>query len=497
MLNYGNTSLRDTKYEEGDLEVKFIFGNSKTKPKDSEGESVMKNTFASKLKELRRERGMGQEQLASVCGVSVQAVSKWECEQSYPDIELLATIADTFGVTIDSLLRADTDVNTGAGNNEKAEAENVEDRLLAAVAEKFGVPKENIGRVDVHMSTGDETVSVGTGIVSGYADDLPDDGVLRVVQFQGRRMLDAAAYDPDVKIPLILGGVNGAGSELKIEVWGSTELSLSDNAGFMFSLAAGGDINVDGEPVNGSVAANGNVIVKGSSINGGVAASGDVNVREGCINGAVTAGGDIAVEEGIGGPVSAGGNVNCSEVGGSVSAGGSVDCGEIGGNVSAGGNIDCGEIGGSASAGGNIDCGEIGGDASAGGSIDCGEIGGDASAGGEINCGDVGGDVNADGDVSCGDVDGDVNAGGDVECGDVDGDVSAGGDVSCGDVGGDLTVEGNGEFGAFGGSKKKDTVKKKIDGLNVDLSNLGDYISRTVNDAMEAAFGKKKDEKNK
>ena len=61
----------------------------------------MKDFFSSKLRELRRESAMSQEQLANICGVSVQAVSKWECAQSYPDIELLEIIADTFGVKID------------------------------------------------------------------------------------------------------------------------------------------------------------------------------------------------------------------------------------------------------------------------------------------------------------------------------------------------------------------------------------------------------------
>ena len=53
---------------------------------------------------LRREKGVTQEQLARAVGVSKPAVSKWETGQSCPDIQLLAPIARYFGVTIDALL---------------------------------------------------------------------------------------------------------------------------------------------------------------------------------------------------------------------------------------------------------------------------------------------------------------------------------------------------------------------------------------------------------
>lgn len=54
---------------------------------------------------LRKEKNMTQEDLAGALGVSAQAVSKWENENSCPDISLLTRIADLFGVTVDELLR--------------------------------------------------------------------------------------------------------------------------------------------------------------------------------------------------------------------------------------------------------------------------------------------------------------------------------------------------------------------------------------------------------
>ena len=51
---------------------------------------------------LRKEKGLTQEQLGALVGVSAQAVSKWE-KGGTPDVELLPLLSDTLGVTIDTL----------------------------------------------------------------------------------------------------------------------------------------------------------------------------------------------------------------------------------------------------------------------------------------------------------------------------------------------------------------------------------------------------------
>ena len=63
---------------------------------------------------LRKEKGITQEELANILGVSAQAVSKWENNSSCPDVALLTDIADYFGVTVDALLRAQGDEITSA-----------------------------------------------------------------------------------------------------------------------------------------------------------------------------------------------------------------------------------------------------------------------------------------------------------------------------------------------------------------------------------------------
>lgn len=61
-------------------------------------------TLGNNIKKYRKGRKITQEQLAEVLGVSDQAVSRWENSTTYPDIELLPTIALYFGVTVDDLM---------------------------------------------------------------------------------------------------------------------------------------------------------------------------------------------------------------------------------------------------------------------------------------------------------------------------------------------------------------------------------------------------------
>ena len=60
--------------------------------------------FNEKLQELRKKRGMTQEELADILHVSRTAVSKWESGRGYPNIESLKDISKFFSVSIDDLL---------------------------------------------------------------------------------------------------------------------------------------------------------------------------------------------------------------------------------------------------------------------------------------------------------------------------------------------------------------------------------------------------------
>ncbi len=64
----------------------------------------MDTTIGKRIASLRKNKGMKQEELAETLGISGQAVSKWENDQTCPDIGLLPQLAKILGVTVDELL---------------------------------------------------------------------------------------------------------------------------------------------------------------------------------------------------------------------------------------------------------------------------------------------------------------------------------------------------------------------------------------------------------
>ena len=68
----------------------------------------MQLDLGQKIRELRRRDGRTQEALADAIGVTSQAVSRWEANGGYPDMEMIPAIANYFGVTIDTILLNDS-----------------------------------------------------------------------------------------------------------------------------------------------------------------------------------------------------------------------------------------------------------------------------------------------------------------------------------------------------------------------------------------------------
>ncbi|HHT14466.1 MAG TPA: helix-turn-helix transcriptional regulator [Clostridiales bacterium] len=61
-------------------------------------------SFSENLKKIRKDNNMSQEEFAEMMGVSRQAVSKWESDEGYPEVEKLLIISRKLNVSLDSLM---------------------------------------------------------------------------------------------------------------------------------------------------------------------------------------------------------------------------------------------------------------------------------------------------------------------------------------------------------------------------------------------------------
>jgi predicted transcriptional regulators len=90
-------------------------GKDKMKPP----KEVNNMNLADRILELRKQKGISQEALVDKLGVSRQAISKWESEQSMPELDKIVLMSDFFEVSTDYLLKG---IEPVSENNEKKQA---------------------------------------------------------------------------------------------------------------------------------------------------------------------------------------------------------------------------------------------------------------------------------------------------------------------------------------------------------------------------------------
>lgn len=79
--------------------------------------NIKGQSFGKMITALRRENGMTQLDLAEKMGVTDKAVSKWERDLSYPDVNSIPKLAEIFGITVDELMQVKSDAKTNSKDN--------------------------------------------------------------------------------------------------------------------------------------------------------------------------------------------------------------------------------------------------------------------------------------------------------------------------------------------------------------------------------------------
>lgn len=95
--------------------------------------------FNEKLIELRKSKGLSQDELGNELGVSRQTISKWELGQSYPDFQRLVLLSDYFGLSLDELVKG-VDV-------QDVRNKNLSEKQLSSIYEDISSAKSTINRV--------------------------------------------------------------------------------------------------------------------------------------------------------------------------------------------------------------------------------------------------------------------------------------------------------------------------------------------------------------
>ena len=96
---------------------------------------MKKRTLGMMISSLRKEKGMTQLELAEKMGVTDKAVSKWERDLSYPDLNSIPKLAEIFGVSVEDLMQNRLE----SQREEKKDITPLVHMILKAIALAMGV----------------------------------------------------------------------------------------------------------------------------------------------------------------------------------------------------------------------------------------------------------------------------------------------------------------------------------------------------------------------
>ncbi len=222
----------------------------------------MRNIFATQFKEYRKKMNISQEEIAERLNVTPQAISKWECDKSYPDIETLIEISEILKISLDNLIK------------------------------------------------GDISGSITT------VENLPDDDTIRVILCKGRKTINETSDITTFKV-----SINEKSD--KIEIWGNAKIE-GDVVGNITAGADVSCNNVDGNITAGAAVECNNVIgtitagysIECNNVEGPVMSAGKLDANN--LVGPVTSGSFINCEKIDGDIKECQGDIRCTKINGNI-----------------------------------------------------------------------------------------------------------------------------------------------------------------------------------
>ena len=131
---------------------------------------MKKQTFGGMISSLRKEKGMTQLELAEKMGVTDKAVSKWERDLSFPDINSIPKLAEVFEVSIDELMQVKSETKDNIAKNK---AEEIVDTALKDIGLARGIAVTVLSILG-EVETNSAFILLGIGLASVSVSLLKD-----------------------------------------------------------------------------------------------------------------------------------------------------------------------------------------------------------------------------------------------------------------------------------------------------------------------------------
>ena len=131
---------------------------------------MKKQTFGMMISSLRKEKGMTQLELAEKMGVTDKAVSKWERDLSFPDINSIPKLAEVFEVSVDELMQVKTETKE---NMSKNKIDEIVDTVLKGVGVAMGIAVTVLSVLG-ELEANTAFVMLGIGLASISISQLKD-----------------------------------------------------------------------------------------------------------------------------------------------------------------------------------------------------------------------------------------------------------------------------------------------------------------------------------
>ena len=128
-----------------------------------------KQTFGTLIATMRKERGMTQLELAEKMGVTDKAVSKWERDLSFPDVNTLPKLAEIFDVTVDELMQTKKEAKENVTGNKVSE---IVALILKAIPLAMGIAVVVLS-VMKELETNTAIMMLGLGLACMAVTQLP------------------------------------------------------------------------------------------------------------------------------------------------------------------------------------------------------------------------------------------------------------------------------------------------------------------------------------